>query len=1102
MTTLPPITVLFGPSGAGKTRQALQRFVNSPSNTVLVATSQAQAGWLARKATEEGGVDAAIAESRIVTFNRLVAEVIKQEPDVVRASCGHTFQRILLSTIISDTVGADDYLGKMLYTPGFISALQDAIREWKLAGATPETFETAGQAALATGIAVLDRKLRDMGRLYDAYERFLNDARLHDDEDSLKRASELIRSGQASIPWNARQIIVHGFYAFTPAHRAMLGAFAENEDVEIVVTLPWEERRPFLFAAPFRTLTKLRREFTTHEIALSDPERGERRRTWQIRALSDRLFDEGEPAAAPLTLESEADRPIRVLDAPNAYVEAEMVAREFLVIRGSRNIPWNEFGVVTRSLGDYAAILTAVFERYGIPIPSSSAETCASNPLLRTVMKYLDVVRYGWRREEVISFLKSSYTAPGSLVVEHLRRHAIKSAVRAGKEAWLAAARSGAFEAHLDFPLELAQLQKTISEMARIDEVLAGQTRPAADFVATIRETIVAFGLEDRMGNGEPYRLERDRSAVIQGLNALNGLARISSVRQSGAISFREFHRLLQDAWENTGVSPSLDGVGVRLMEPREARDSRLRVCAIMGLTERVFPRRISEDPFLRDEERRLVREWTSVDLEEHSLHVDDERYLFYMAATVPSDHLILSFPRSTNEKDTLPSFFIDNVRAVFESGPLADSPPPSQTEVLGLDRKYSAGVETCVRTLGDVASDSVPAASESDALLSACSELFNVQAANIRREGETLDAAKRIRALMEAPGRAIPIAAALRSRHLPALPVLSQQDTKLDFAGAKSTYTVVELETYAQCPFRYLLRHVWNVRTESEGLDRARRSALVHTVLRKYFRERSQRTDKPDVSLDPEAVFLDLNRHLLESLQSARLDPEDHRIRIQLQRLSEDLMGFAIREVRCAAQFGTNPAYVHLTFGRAPVAVAPDPYSSSAPLVLTGPEGSVAISGSIDRLDLDETGQRAIIVEYETGHPPEFAAIIRGASLQMPINLMAVERLFGLDAAAACYDSLLEQGRRRFHRTEHVNMRQYAPALPFDDPTNVKPLSREQFKELIATAEATAVRLARSIEEGSIAAAPGPHCAGCEFSDICRTTLTEGHDGERKPNS
>ena len=39
---------------------------------------------------------------------------------------------------------------------------------------------------------------------------------------------------------------------------------------------------------------------------------------------------------------------------------------------------------------------------------------------------------------------------------------------------------------------------------------------------------------------------------------------------------------------------------------------------------------------------------------------------------------------------------------------------------------------------------------------------------------------------------------------------------------------------------------------------------------------------------------------------------------------------------------------------------------------------------------------------------PPEFAAIQRGESLQMPISLLAIERLFGMSAAGACYSSRL----------------------------------------------------------------------------------------------
>ena len=95
----------------------------------------------------------------------------------------------------------------------------------------------------------------------------------------------------------------------------------------------------------------------------------------------------------------------------------------------------------------------------------------------------------------------------------------------------------------------------------------------------------------------------------------------------------------------------------VRVAEPYDARERPLKVAAVMGLTERVFPRRITEDPFLRDEERAALRRLARVDLEEQKGRADDERFLFYLAVTAPSERLILSYPRSADESDTLPSF-------------------------------------------------------------------------------------------------------------------------------------------------------------------------------------------------------------------------------------------------------------------------------------------------------------------------------------------------------------------------------------------------------------------------------------------------------------
>ena len=151
----------------------------------------------------------------------------------------------------------------------------------------------------------------------------------------------------------------------------------------------------------------------------------------------------------------------------------------------------------------------------------------------------------------------------------------------------------------------------------------------------------------------------------------------------------------------------------------------------------------------------------------------------------------------------------------------------------------------------------------------------------------------------------------------------------------------------------------------------------------------------------------------------------------------------------------------------------------------------------SIDRVDFDAGGIKAIIMDYKLGKPPDYAALANGSSLQMPLYLLAMERLFGKVGAAACYDSAQETGRRRIYRTEHVNMKQFAPLPSCDASEHVKPHTRQQFSDLLQTAETAAIGAARAIEAGRIEARPGDHCAACDYKDVCRTSRAQGHDGE-----
>jgi len=258
---------------------------------------------------------------------------------------------------------------------------------------------------------------------------------------------ERIASGDAPIPLDAERIIVHGFYRFTVAQRRLLRALAERgmdngpPEAALTITLPWDERRPLLFAAPGRTLARLRSDFDTREILLTHDARGEGMRARSLHHLSAFLFAGAGPGAE---LPGGAPEPTRRSGSSRLPTlrRAEMVAREFRRLHERHHIPWSEFGVILRSAADYAPILSSIFERYEYRSPQR-AGVLRAEPLLATVLTLLNVVGHAWRKEDVLAFLKSSYTAPDCLEVDRLRKQAAASAIRAG-------ARSGWHSRHPD----------------------------------------------------------------------------------------------------------------------------------------------------------------------------------------------------------------------------------------------------------------------------------------------------------------------------------------------------------------------------------------------------------------------------------------------------------------------------------------------------------------------------------------------------------------------------------------------------------------------------------------------------------------------------
>ena len=325
-------------------------------------------------------------------------------------------------------------------------------------------------------------------------------------------------------------------------------------------------------------------------------------------------------------------------------------------------------------------------------------------------------------------------------------------------------------------------------------------------------------------------------------------------------------------------------------------------------------------------------------------------------------------------------------------------------------------------RTLADVAPRVEEVVSDADRLLAACAGLFDPGAAAAPEADKNLRAALTLmQACLRDENSRIVAQRVIASRGLPRLPRLEEPELRRAFAASRAVFSVSELESYGRCPFQYFLRHVLSLRPEEEGIHARTQGTLLHSVLHKYFQKRNQKPRKNDDENDTKSdinnktqvnkavnddtadeMRLALQEILAQLLEAEDLDGGPHQKRMLHRLLSDALDGFVQREQQFGPQWGLTPTHFELAFGfgqRAawedeesvtglPLNAAEDehrngydPASCAEPLQLHITDGGapVAICGTLDRVDVDVTGRRALVMDYKLGKPPEHSAIQRG---------------------------------------------------------------------------------------------------------------------------
>ena len=313
----------------------------------------------------------------------------------------------------------------------------------------------------------------------------------------------------------------------------------------------------------------------------------------------------------------------------------------------------------------------------------------------------------------------------------------------------------------------------------------------------------------------------------------------------------------------------------VAVLDLLRARTRRYEVVFVLGLEEGSLPRRSRTSPFLDDDARRELGGRL-----ERPDQVSRDRYLFYTACTRATRRLYLVREAATDDGGPRePSPFWEEVAAVFDEDDVA---------------------RATVRRPLSALTWPLEAAPSDRERLRALAQLSVGDPDGARAVADANDWGRRL----------------ARARSALRRETRLTSDVLLAVYGAKTTFSVTELERFADCSSAWLFERIISPRTIDAEVDPMLRGSVAHSALHKFYAGLPKELGHDRVTPEnvEQAVGF-LRRCLDDALRGGvRLDLTDLQEAELDQSLFRDLEGFVRDEAASPLQF--LPRRFEVSFG------------------------------------------------------------------------------------------------------------------------------------------------------------------------------------------
>jgi ATP-dependent helicase/nuclease subunit B len=984
------IHLYLAPAAAGKTDYALglvRRAAHGLHSIprVCVPTQLQVRAWKRRLAEAGGAIGV-----RVGTFDALYAECLNAAGEVYTELTDPVQYRLLRAVV--DSLGLS-YYAPLADRPGFIQVLQSMIGELKAARIEPDAFAQA-VAAIEGG-----PRLLELAQVYNAYQERLQAEGWADRAGMAWLAVEALEKRAPQVARDWPLLSVDGFDDLTEVQLAMLRVLAGRVG-ELIITLTGNadgSPRPPVHDRFCETARRLERALGVCPEPL--PAQVQHRDA-ALQHLETTLFGHS-------TQRLDAAGAVELIEAPDRAGEVRAALRWLKLRLCQDGMRPRDVALLARKLDPYRPFILQTAAEFGLPVRLVGGLPLSSNPAIAALLDLLRLAlpatandaQPALPRRLVVEAWRSPYFDWSALPAEdatqpigitpgdadRLDAAARSGQVIAGRAQWeealaLLAGRSAAAESDDEpalptgAPIGLAA-QELLAKFHRfvqritpptgthscrefvgwLETLIGPDPQPGALRFAPRAEPtsldIVQCARQATQGPGRLAELADWDVAALQALkDVLRGLVWAAEAVACADVDFAHFFADLVGAVQAAFYRPPLypEREEVLVADVVQARGVPFRAAAVLGLAEGEFPATLSEDPFLRDDDRKRLKEGCGLPLEPSTASAEAE--FFYETMTRPRERLLLTRPRlADNGAPWEPSPYWEEVLRRIDARPqtlTGESIPPPEGAASWPELMESLAIHAGHTAVRDWVRRERP---QRYAALNAAVQVF----------------AHRVRADQSVFNGDLSL-------------------LKDEFAahyGPQHSWSASRLEAYRSCPFRFFIAHVLCLEPRQEpieGLDARQLGDIYHRILQHVYQA-------PGVS-DPShldqllAALPEVAQRILDEAprregfretawwKQTRAEIEDN-VRRSLQALHDPSLGE-----------GWIPVAFELRFER------PDD------LQVRDGEDCFRLHGVIDRIDQAPDGCLRII-DYKTGSPESFdrRSAAKGKKIQLALYALAV---------------------------------------------------------------------------------------------------------------